>query len=192
MFLLTGLGNPGTEYENTRHNAGFMAADEFVRRYNFSGWKKRFNGETAEGTIDGEKIIVLKPLTFMNNSGQAVRAAMDFFKLPVEKVVVMHDDMDLPVGKVKAKTGGGAGGHNGLRSIDAHCSQDYARVRFGVGHPQSREQVVNWVLTGFSKADKDIINETFEDVAEVLPVLFREGTAAFTSGLAVYRSKRKG
>ena len=129
MFLVVGLGNPGAEYKGNRHNTGFMATDEIVRRYNFGAWKSRFNAQVSEGVIDGEKVIVLQPQTFMNNSGQAVRAAMDFYKLPVSQVIVFHDELDIPVGKVKAKVGGGAGGHNGLKSIDAHCSPNYARVR---------------------------------------------------------------
>lgn len=184
MFLVVGLGNPGAEYKGNRHNTGFMATDEIVRRYNFGAWKSRFNAQVSEGVIDGEKVIVLQPQTFMNNSGQAVRAAMDFYKLPVSQVIVFHDEMDIPVGKVKAKVGGGAGGHNGLKSVDAHCTADYARVRIGTGRPADKDQVVNWVLSNFSKTDKEIIDAELERVADVFPYLLAQGTGEFTSRLA--------
>lgn len=190
MFLIVGLGNPGSEYRNNRHNIGFMAADELVRRYNFTPWRSRFSGETAEGTIDGEKVLVLKPQTFMNNSGQAVRAAMDFYKLPVANVVVIHDELDIPVGKVKAKTGGGAGGHNGLKSIDAHCTPQYARIRIGIGHPGDKNLVVPYVLSDVPKTDRQVLEPELEDVAEALPVLLREGTGGFTSRLALMHSRK--
>lgn len=185
MFLVVGLGNPGAEYKGNRHNIGFMATDEIVRRYNFGAWKSRFNAQVSEGVIDGEKVIVLQPQTFMNNSGQAVRAAMDFYKLPVSQVIVLHDEMDIPVGKIKAKVGGGAGGHNGLKSIDAHCTPNYARVRIGIGHPGDKNLVVNWVLSNFAKADKEIITTELEHVAEALPQLLAHGTGEFTSRLAL-------
>ncbi|MGN0904321.1 MAG: aminoacyl-tRNA hydrolase [Alphaproteobacteria bacterium] len=190
MFLIVGLGNPGSEYRNNRHNIGFMAADELVRRYNFTPWRSRFSGETAEGTIDGEKVLVLKPLTFMNNSGQAVRAAMDFYKLPVGNVIVIHDELDIPVGKIKAKTGGGAGGHNGLKSIDAHCTPQYARIRIGIGHPGDKNLVVPYVLSDVPKADRQVLDSELEDVAEALPVLLKEGTGGFTGRLALMHSRK--
>ncbi len=161
-----------------------MAADELFRRYNFAPWRARFNAETAEGVVDGQKVLLIKPQTFMNNSGQAVRAAMDFYKLPVSQVVVLHDEMDVPVGKIKAKVGGGAGGHNGLKSIDAHCSAGYARVRIGTGHPADKSQVVDWVLSNFPKADREIIDAELERVADVFPYLLAQGTGEFTSRLA--------
>lgn len=184
MFLVVGLGNPGSEYKGNRHNVGFMAADELFRRYNFAPWRARFNAETAEGAIDGRKVLLMKPQTFMNNSGQAVQAAMAFYKIPVKDVVVMHDEMDVPVGKIKAKVGGGAGGHNGLKSVDAHCTADYARVRIGTGRPADKDQVVNWVLSNFSKTDKEIIDAELERVADVFPYLLAQGTGEFTSRLA--------
>lgn len=189
MFLIVGLGNPGSEYKGNRHNIGFMAADEFVRRYNFAAWRVRFNGETAEGTLDGEKIIILKPMTYMNKSGIAVRAAMDFYKIPVENIIVLHDELDLPVGKVKAKTGGGAGGHNGLRSIDEHCSQDYIRVRIGIGHPGHRDRVTGYVLSNFTKEAQEVLVPELEDIAEAFPALIKQGTSAFTTQLALLNAK---
>ena len=190
MFLVVGLGNPGSEYKNNRHNVGFMAADELFRRYNFSSWRKRFQGETAEGTIDGNKVLLLKPQTYMNNSGESVLAAMSFYKIPVENIIVIHDDMDCPVGKLKSKIGGGAGGHNGIKSIDKHCSQNYTRIRLGIGRPLRPDQVINWVISDFSKEDREKINVLLEDAAETFPHVLTGGAANFTSRLAVYQQKK--
>lgn len=192
MFLVVGLGNPGSEYKNSRHNIGFMAADELFRRYNFSPWRKRFNGETAEGTVGGDKVLLLKPATYMNNSGLAVHAAMAFYKIPPENVIVIHDDMDCAIGKLKGKVGGGAGGHNGLRSIDEHCSPNYTRIRVGVGHPLHGEPVVDWILSPFPKQELDRIQELLKDAAEVFPCVLSGGAPEFTSRLAVYQQKKKG
>lgn len=185
MLLIVGLGNPGAEYKNNRHNTGFMAADEIVRRYNFSAWKSGFTAQYCTGTIGTEKVIVLKPETFMNNSGQSVRAIMDFYKLQLSNIYVLHDDLDLPVGKIKAKVGGGAGGHNGLKSIDAHCGVNYTRIRIGIDHPPVKDQVVNWVLGNFSSSDKEKLEEEFTAIADTLPVLFEKGTGDFTSQYAL-------
>ncbi len=190
MFLVVGLGNPGSEYKNSRHNIGFMAADELYRRYNFSQWRKRFNGETAEGVIDGQKILLLKPQTYMNNSGQSVFAAQSFYKIPVQNIIVLHDDMDCPIGKLKGKTGGGAGGHNGLKSIDEHCTSGYTRVRIGVGHPLHGEQVINWIIANFPKEDLEKIQVLISDIAEIFPFILSGGVPEFTSRLAVYQQKK--
>ena len=190
MFLVVGLGNPGSEYKNNRHNIGFMAADELFRRYNFSAWRKKFQGEVAEGEIDGNKVLLLKPQTYMNNLGEAVQAAMAFYKIPVQNIVVIHDEMDCPVGKLKSKIGGGAGGHNGIKSIDSHCSPDYTRIRVGVGRPLYGEQVVNWIISDLPKEDREKINALLEDAAEVFPAVLTGGAANFTSRLAVYQQKK--
>ena len=190
MFLVVGLGNPGSEYKNNRHNIGFMAADELFRRYNFSPWRKKFQGEIAEGEINGEKILLLKPQTYMNNSGEAVQAAMSFYKIPVQNIIVIHDEMDCPVGKLKSKVGGGAGGHNGIKSIDSHCSPDYTRIRIGVGRPLHGEQVVNWIISDLPREDREKINTLLEDAAEVFPSVLSGGAAGFTSKLAVYQQKK--
>ncbi|MBR4127345.1 MAG: aminoacyl-tRNA hydrolase [Alphaproteobacteria bacterium] len=190
MFLVVGLGNPGSEYKNNRHNIGFMAADELFRRYHFSAWRKKFQGEVAEGEIDGNKVLLLKPQTYMNNSGEAVQSAMAFYKIPVQNVVVIHDEMDCPVGKLKSKVGGGAGGHNGIKSIDSHCSPDYTRIRVGVGRPLHGEQVVNWIISDLPKEDREKINALLEDAAEVFPAVLTGGAANFTSRLAVYQQKK--
>ena len=182
MFLIVGLGNPGAEYAATRHNIGFMTADYLHKKYNFSPFKSKFDGLIAEGKINNEKVLLLKPQTFMNLSGNSVVKTAHFYKILPENVVVIHDDMDLPVGKLKAKIGGGAGGHNGLKSIDAAITPNYNRIRIGVGHPQGHgEEVVNYVLGGFSKTDKEAINHIIELVAETLPILIEKGMASYSN-----------
>lgn len=155
MFLVVGLGNPGSGYAANRHNIGFMAADELVRRYSFGPWRKKFQGQISEGELNGEKVLVLKPETFMNLSGQSVGEVLRFYKIPIEDVIVLHDELDLPPGKLRVKRGGGHGGHNGLRSIDAHCGKEYRRVRLGIGHPGDKSRVHGHVLGDFSKAEQN-------------------------------------
>ena len=190
MFLVVGLGNPGSEYKNSRHNVGFMAADEIFRRYDFSSWRVRFESETAEGVIDGQKVLLLKPQTYMNNSGRAVFSVMSFYKIPVQQLIVLHDDMDCPLGKLKGKVGGGAGGHNGLRSIDACCSSNYTRLRIGVGHPLHGEPVVDWIISRFPKEDLEKIKVLLSDIGETFPFVLSGGVAEFTSRLAVHQQKK--
>lgn len=155
MFLVVGLGNPGSGYAANRHNIGFMAADELVRRHSFGPWRKKFQGQLSEGELNGQKVLVLKPETFMNLSGQSVGEVLRFYKIPVEDVIVLHDELDLPPGKLRVKRGGGHGGHNGLRSIDAHCGKEYRRVRLGIGHPGEKSRVHGHVLGDFSKSEQD-------------------------------------
>ncbi|WP_448188957.1 aminoacyl-tRNA hydrolase [Azospirillum sp. sgz301742] len=171
MLLLVGLGNPGAEYARNRHNIGFMAVEEIARRHGFSPWKKRFQGQTAEGTVAGDKVLALEPLTYMNLSGQSVGAAMQFFKLTPEQVVVFHDDLDLAPGKIRVKKGGGHGGHNGLRSMDAHIGKDYWRVRLGIGHPGDKNAVSGYVLHDFAKADQAWIEPLIDACAASFPLL---------------------
>ena len=179
MILLVGLGNPGSEYALTRHNVGFMAVGEIVRRYSFDGWTKKFKGEVCTGTIDGEKVLVLKPHTYMNLSGEAVLAATSFYKISPDKIYVFHDDMDLPVGRIKVKQGGGSGGHNGLKSIDAHLGQNYHRVRIGVDKPAMREQVISWVLSKFAPNDKQTLDDLLIKISENLPTLLTKDGNSF-------------
>ena len=153
MQIIAGLGNPGAKHESNRHNVGFMAADAIARRHSFSPWSKKFKALIAEGMLDGEKVLLVKPQTFMNLSGQSVGEAMRFYKLTPADVTVLYDELDLAPGKVRIKTGGGAGGHNGIRSLDTHIGKDYRRVRIGIGHPGAKELVYNWVLGDFAKAD---------------------------------------
>ena len=182
MFLIVGLGHPGDEYASTRHNAGFMAADALHEKYGFAPFRSKFDALIAEGKINGEKVFLLKPQTYMNLSGNAVVKAAQFYKILPQHVIVIHDDMDLPVGKVKVKLGGGAGGHNGLKSIDAAITPGYNRIRIGVGHPQGRgDDVVNYVLGGFSKADREKISEMVDLIVETLPVLLEKGMAAYST-----------
>ncbi|MBQ8672052.1 MAG: aminoacyl-tRNA hydrolase [Alphaproteobacteria bacterium] len=191
MFLVVGLGNPGAEYVATRHNVGFMAADEIHHRYNFSPFKSKFSGLIAEGNIAGEKVYLLKPQTFMNLSGNSVVQAANFYKILPQNIIVIHDDMDLPTNKIKAKLGGGSGGHNGIKSIDACITPNYNRVRIGVGHPtdKSGENVINHVLSGFSKADKENIEADIEIVADLLPVLIEKNVAEFSNQLGLRLNK---
>jgi PTH1 family peptidyl-tRNA hydrolase len=192
MFLVVGLGNPGAEYAATRHNVGFMAADEIHRRYNFSPFRSKFSGLIAEGNIDGEKVYLLKPQTYMNLSGNSVVQAANFYKILPQNIVVIHDDMDLPTDKIKAKLGGGSGGHNGIKSIDSCITPNYNRIRIGVGHPagKSEENVVNHVLSVFSKADKENIEADIDLVADLLPTMLQKGVAEFSNRLGMALAKR--
>lgn len=154
MLLFVGLGNPGRKYDNNRHNIGFMAVDEIVRRHNFSEAKIKFQGLFHEGEISGEKVFILKPQTYMNLSGQSVGEAARFYKIIPDNIIVFHDELDVPSGRIKFKTGGGNAGHNGLKSIDQHIGKNYHRVRFGIGHPGDKDMVSGHVLGDFSKADQ--------------------------------------
>ncbi len=184
MRLLVGLGNPGETYTRNRHNIGFMAADLIVRLHRFSAWRNRFHGSISEGSIDGIKVLMLKPATFMNLSGQAVAAAAAFHKIDGNDIVVLHDDLDLPPGKVRVKRGGGAGGHNGLKSIDAHVGPDYWRVRFGIGHPGHRDAVLPWVLGNFSPTDSPWLSTVLDGVAAHIGVLLGGAPERFMTNLA--------
>ncbi len=171
MQLLAGLGNPGTKHENDRHNIGFMAVERFARRHNFSSWSSKFQGLLCEGQLCGEKVLCLKPQTFMNLSGQSVGEVMRFYKLEAEALTVIYDELDLPLGKVRVKTGGGAGGHNGIKSIDGHVGKEYRRVRIGIDHPGDKKQVTNYVLGSFSKAEvplRDAVLDAVADCGELL------------------------
>ena len=154
MRLFVGLGNPGAKYAQHRHNIGFMAVDEIARRHGFAPWRRRFQGETAEGTLERERVVLLKPLTFMNDSGRAVQEAANFFKLGQSEITVFQDELELPSGKVRVKVGGGVAGHNGLRSISSHIGNDYRRVRIGIGHPGVKELVHSYVLSDFFKEER--------------------------------------
>ena len=154
MRLFVGLGNPGAKYANNRHNIGFMAVDEIARRHGFAPWRRRFQGETSEGTLDRESVVLLKPTTYMNESGRAVQEAANFFKLSAGEITVFQDELELPPAKVRVKIGGGIAGHNGLRSISSHIGNDYRRVRLGIGHPGVKELVHGHVLSDFAKSDR--------------------------------------
>jgi PTH1 family peptidyl-tRNA hydrolase len=166
MRLFVGLGNPGARYARNRHNIGFMAVDEIARRHGFAPWRRRFQGETSEGTLEGERVILLKPATFMNESGRAVQEAASFFKIVAGDVTVFQDELELPPAKLRVKVGGGIAGHNGLRSISAHIGNDYRRVRLGIGHPGVKELVHAYVLADFAKDDGPWVTALCEAVAD--------------------------
>ena len=166
MLLFVGLGNPGAKFAHNRHNIGFMLVDEIARRHGFAPWRRRFQGETAEGTLERERVILLKPMTYMNDSGQAVQDAAGFFKLAPNEITVFHDEIELPPAKVRVKVGGGIAGHNGLRSISAHVGNDYRRVRIGVGHPGIKELVHGHVLNDFGKDERPWVGALREAIAD--------------------------
>ncbi|MER8384272.1 aminoacyl-tRNA hydrolase [Mesorhizobium sp. M1428] len=166
MLVFAGLGNPGAKYANNRHNVGFMAADAIARRHSFSPWSKKFQGLIAEGTLAGEKVILIKPQTFMNLSGQSVGEALRFYKLGPSALTVFYDEIDLAAGKVRVKVGGGSGGHNGIRSLDQHVGKDFRRVRIGVGHPGVKEMVHGHVLGDFAKGDREWLDVLLDEIAD--------------------------
>lgn len=171
MLILVGLGNPGPKYARNRHNIGFMAVDAIHRHFRFGPWRQRFQADTAEGTLGGQKCLLLKPLTYMNKSGQAVGEAATFYKVAITDVLVIHDEVDLPPGKFRMKTGGGSGGHNGLRSITSAIGDGFRRLRIGVGHPGQKELVPGYVLHDFAKADSAWIDPLIDAIAEYAPLL---------------------
>jgi peptidyl-tRNA hydrolase, PTH1 family len=185
MLLLVGLGNPGPKYERNRHNIGFMAVDEIVRRHSFQPYRARFQSLVAEGVLDGEKALAVKPTTFMNESGRAVGEALRFFKLTPEDVMVIHDDLDLATGKIRIKKGGGHAGHNGLRSIDAHIGKEYYRMRVGIGHPGDKDRVHGYVLGDFAKTESVLVGKVIDGIAECAPWLGKRTFDAFMSQVAM-------
>lgn len=185
MRLLVGLGNPGPKYARHRHNVGFLAMDAIASRHGFPPFRQRFQGEVSEGRLGSERVALLKPLTYMNESGRSVGAAARFYKLAPPDVVVIHDELDLAPGKVRVKRGGGAAGHNGLRSIDAHLGKDYWRVRIGIGHPGHPDRVTGWVLNDFAKADADWLEAMLDAVADAAPLIAAGDAANFMNRVAL-------
>jgi peptidyl-tRNA hydrolase, PTH1 family len=171
MKLLVGLGNPGAEYAHHRHNIGFMALDRIADQHRLPPWRKKFSGLITEGDLDGTRALLLKPQTYMNDSGRAVQEAAQFHKIALGDIVVLHDELDLAPAKLRVKTGGGNAGHNGLRSITAHLDNDYVRVRLGIGHPGAKELVHNWVLGNFAKADQAWLCDMLDAIARAAPRL---------------------
>ena len=185
MLLIVGLGNPGETYQNHRHNIGFMAVDAIADAHGFGPQRAKFRGQVREGTINGQKALILKPMTYMNDSGTAVQEAVAFHKIPIEQVWVIYDELDLAAGKVKVKQGGGNAGHNGLRSISTHAGNEYWRVRLGIGHPGERERVTGHVLGNFTKADRTWLDPLLEAVATAAPFLADGDAAGFMNKIAV-------
>lgn len=185
MLLFVGLGNPGAKYAGNRHNIGFMALDEIARDHNFAPWRGKFQGQVCEGRLGREKVILLKPETFMNLSGQSVGEAMRFYKLTHEDVVVFHDELDLAPGKCRVKQGGGHAGHNGLRSIHQHISPDYTRVRLGIGHPGHKDRVAGYVLADFAKAEQNWLDDLMRGISDGAAHLAEGDNGKFQNAVAL-------
>ncbi len=185
MKLFVGLGNPGAQYARQRHNVGYVALDKIVDAHSLGAWRKRFQGETAEGTLGGERVMLLKPTTYMNDSGRSVGEAARFLKIPVEDIYVFHDEIDLAPAKLKVKVGGGNAGHNGLRSITAHMGNEYYRVRIGVGHPGNKDAVAHYVLHDFAKVEYAWLDPLLDAMADAAPYLARGDSSRFLSQVAL-------
>jgi PTH1 family peptidyl-tRNA hydrolase len=179
MLLFVGLGNPGSQYVGNRHNIGFMVVQAIAKRHGFAPWRRRFQGVATEGTLGSERVLLLLPGTYMNESGRAVGEAAHFYKLALDAIVVFHDEIDLAPGKVRVKAGGGIAGHNGLRSITAHVGNDYRRVRIGVGHPGDKDLVHRYVLSDFAKDERDWVAALIDIVADNAGLLAAGQDAAF-------------
>ncbi len=179
MHLIVGLGNPGPKYQGNRHNIGFMAVDGIVRRHGFPPWRRRFQGEVSEGVLAGEKVLVLKPMTYMNESGRAAGEAMRFYNIDPAHLIVFYDELDLEPGRLRVKLGGGAAGHNGIRSLIAHCGPHFVRVRMGIGHPGDKALVQPHVLSDFAKADQAWLSPLLVAVADHVPLLVQGEEGSF-------------
>lgn len=185
MKLIVGLGNPGPKHAGDRHNIGWMAADAVAGAHGFGPFRSKFQGQLAEGRLGAEKVLILKPETYMNLSGQSVGAALRFHKLAAEDVIVLHDELDLAPGKLRIKSGGGHAGHNGLRSLHQHVGPEFHRVRLGIGHPGHKDRVSGYVLSPFAKADRDWLDPLLEAVAEAAPKLAEGDFAGFQNAVAL-------
>lgn len=185
MIIIAGLGNPGTQYAANRHNIGFMALDALQRLPSFSPWSKKFKAEISEGEIAGEKVLLMKPQTFMNLSGEAVGEAMRFYKLKTGDIIAIHDELDLAPGRARIKIGGGHGGHNGLKSIDAHCGKEYRRLRLGIGHPGDKDRVHGHVLGDFAKSDKTWLEPLLDAIADNAEMLVKGEDSQLMNKLAL-------
>ncbi len=185
MKLFVGLGNPGAKYAANRHNIGFMAVDRIAADHGFTPWKKAFQGLASDGRLAGEKVLLLKPETFMNLSGQSVQAAASFHKIDAADITVFHDELDLPPAKIKAKFGGGHAGHNGLRSIHAHMGEGYGRIRLGIGHPGHKDRVADYVLHDFAKADQVWLDDVMAGISDGAAHLAGGDSAKFLNAVAL-------
>lgn len=192
MKLFVGLGNPGARYAGHRHNVGYMVVDRIAADHGFGGWRSKFQGQVSDGRLGSGKIMLLKPETFMNNSGQAVGEAQRFHKLAPEDVIVFHDEIDLAPGKMRVKRGGGNAGHNGLRSIDAHVGNNYQRVRIGVGHPGRRDAVHAHVLRDFSKADRAWLEDLLTGISDGAPFLAEDDIGKFRNAASLHAARPAG
>jgi PTH1 family peptidyl-tRNA hydrolase len=187
MWCLAGLGNPGNTYEKHRHNAGFMAINSIAECFGAPPFGKKFHGQTAKITVEDVPMLLLKPGTYMNDSGRSVQAALAYYKLPPEQLIVLHDELDLPTGHVRIKRGGGHGGHNGLRSIDSAIGKEYWRIRLGIGHPGHKDRVHGYVLSDFSAAERDIMDPVYAEIARQLPLFWQHSPEGLMNKLALSR-----
>ncbi len=185
MLIIAGLGNPGAKYAHNRHNIGFMAVDEIAHRHSFTGWKTKFRSQVAEGKLGGKKVLLIKPQTMMNLSGDAVGEAMRFYKLDASAILVIYDELDLAPAKARFKTGGGAGGHNGIKSMIAHCGENFQRLRLGIGHPGHKAKVNNHVLGDFAKTDQSWLEPLLNAIGENAPMLASNEHSSFMNKLAL-------
>ncbi|QTN35023.1 aminoacyl-tRNA hydrolase [Cognatishimia activa] len=185
MRLFVGLGNPGDKYAGNRHNIGFMALDRIAEDHGFTPWRSKFQGEVSEGKFGSDKVILLKPMTFMNKSGQSVGEAMRFYKLDSTDITVLHDELDLAPGKCRVKAGGGHAGHNGLRSIHQHIGPHYDRVRLGIGHPGHKDAVAGYVLRDFAKADQEWLDDLMRGISDGAEHLARDDGGKFMNAVAL-------
>ena len=183
--LFVGLGNPGAKYAGNRHNIGFMAVDRIAADHGFTPWRAKFQGDIAEGRLGTEKVLLLKPATFMNLSGQSVGEAMRFHRLTPADVTVFHDELDLAPGKARVKTGGGHAGHNGLRSLHAHVGDAYHRVRLGIGHPGHKDRVAGYVLSDFAKVEAEWLDDLLRGISDGAPALAEGNAAGFMNAVAL-------
>lgn len=186
MLLFVGLGNPGAKYARNRHNIGFMALEAIAREHNFPPFRRRFQGAASEGALAGARVILLAPQTYMNESGRAVAEAARFHKIALKDIVVFHDELDLPPGKLRVKTGGGNAGHNGLRSITAHMGNDYRRVRLGIGHPGDKNLVHSYVLNDFAKSEDAWVQALCDGIARNAGALAAGDDAGFQNKLHLF------
>ena len=191
MKLFAGLGNPGAAYAGNRHNIGFMAVDRIAQDHGFGPWKKAFKGLVSDGRLGDTRVLLLKPDTFMNLSGQAVQAAMAFHKILPADVVVFHDELDLAAGKIRTKMAGGHAGHNGLRSIHGHIGEAYGRVRLGIGHPGHKDAVAGYVLQDFAKADADWLDDLLRGISDGVALLASGDDARFLNAVALRMSPQR-
>ncbi|KEG17010.1 aminoacyl-tRNA hydrolase [Bartonella bacilliformis] len=185
MLLIAGLGNPGSHYQNNRHNIGFMAVDAIHEAFSFSPWSKKFQAEVSNGLINGEKILLIKPQTFMNLSGQAIGEALRFYKLDLDHLIVFYDELDLPPGTVRVKIGGRSNGHNGIKSIDSHCGNNYHHVRLGIGRPSSKELVDQYVLGNFTQSDQKWLPTLLGVIANNVAMLIKGDSNCFMNKISL-------
>ncbi len=193
MYLLIGLGNPGDKYKNNRHNIGFMVIDEIAKQYNFPPFKKKYKGLFSDGKIDEQRVLLLKPQTFMNKSGISILEAKQFFKIAEQNIIIFYDELDLAPGRIRIKIGGGSSGHNGIKSVNSYIKNEYKKIRIGIGRPENKQQVTNYVLSDFTKNDKEWIEPVLSVIGDNISLLFAGNDALFMNraSLALFGDSAK-